>query len=199
MEAAPTTSLRAQGVADQGPMLLIAMPTLTDPTFAHTVILIVETGPQGAYGVVITRPAPVDLGTLLDGAGIPRTMAHPSRTVWLGGPVQPQSGLVLFVAEPDLPAYEPQADVMPGLRVSSSMDLLRDVAHGAGPRKFALFLGRASWTAGQLEAELAAGVWIPAEPDVALLFQDEQDGIWHQALRGIGADPAIIAATPAQA
>jgi len=180
------------------PLLLIAAPALHDPTFAHTVILLVESGASGSYGVVINRPAPVDLGALLDSAGIARTIAD-KQSVWLGGPVQPQSGLVLFRTEPGQSEYEPQADVIPGLRVSSSMELLRDVAHGLGPRKFALYLGRASWDAGQLEAEINAGVWLPAEPDLSLLFHLDQEDVWKRALRLLGADPAIVATVPAEA
>jgi putative transcriptional regulator len=113
--------------------------------------------------------------------------------------VQPQAGLVLYLIEPGMADYEPQSDVVPGLRVSSSMDLLRDIAKGKGPRTFALFLGRASWAPGQLEQELAQGVWLPTATDTALLFRDDAEGIWRQALESIGADPAIVASTAGEA
>ncbi len=180
------------------PIMLIAGPSLQDPTFAHTVILLVESGPSGAYGMVVNKPAPVDLATLLDGAGIPRSVAPP-RTVWLGGPVQPEAGLVLYLDEPDLEPFEPQSDVLPGVRMSSSMSLLHAIAAGRGPHTFALYLGRASWAAGQLEAELAAGVWLPSEPDVSLLFDVDTDACWRRALQLLGTDPAHIAPVAAEA
>lgn len=186
--------------AEQGmaPVMLIAGPALQDETFAHTVILLVESGPEGAYGMVINKPAPVDLATLLDGAGIERGLA-PERAVWLGGPVQPEAGLVLYLDEPNLEAFEPHAEVLPGLHMSSSMGLLHAIAAGRGPHTFALYLGRASWGAGQLEAELAAGVWLPAEPDVSLLFDADTDACWRRALQLLGTDPAHIVSTPAEA
>jgi putative transcriptional regulator len=184
-----------QGLA---PGLLIAAPNLADPTFNHTVILLVENGPWGSYGMVINRPAPVDLSSLLESAGIPHQSDLP-RTVWLGGPVQPQSGLVLYRDEPGLASYDPHAGILPGMRISSSMHLLRDIAQGQGPRQYALFLGRASWVAGQLEQELAAGLWLPAEADASLLFAQDQDACWRRALATIGTDPAHIASGAASA
>jgi len=180
------------------PMMLIAGPSLQDPIFAHTVILLLESGPSGAYGMVVNKPAPVDLATLLDGAGIARTAA-PQRTVWLGGPVQPEAGLVLYVDEPGLEPFEPQTIVFPGVHMSSSMSLLHAIAADRGPQTFALYLGRAAWEAGQLEAELAAGVWLPSEPDVSLLFHSDTDSCWLRALQLLGTDPAHIAPTAAQA
>jgi putative transcriptional regulator len=176
------------------PGLLIAVPGLHDPMFAHTVVLLVESGPWGAYGMVINRRAPIELGALLDSAGIPHQNAT-QQTVWLGGPVQPQSGLVLYHPEPGLADYEPHAEVMPGVRMSSSMELLRDIALGRGPKQYALVLGRTSWAAGQLEAELSAGVWLPCEPDPALLFVPDGEVCWREALATMGADPAHVSAT----
>ncbi len=195
-----TPERNQQAHVDQclAPGLLIAAPNLSDPIFNHTVILLVENGPWGSYGMVINRPAPVDLSTLLEGAGIPHESDLP-RTVWLGGPVQPQSGLVLYRDEPGLASYDPHAGILPGLRISSSMHLLRDIAQNQGPRQYALFLGRASWTAGQLEQEMAAGLWLPAEANASLLFAQDQDTCWRQALATIGADPAHVASGAAQA
>ena len=180
------------------PVMLIAGPTLQDATFAQTVILLIESGPEGAYGMVINKPAPVNLATLLDGAGIERD-ATPDHAVWLGGPVQPEAGVVLYLDEPDLETFEPHAEVLPGLHMSSSMNLLHAIAAGRGPHTFALYLGRASWGAGQLEAELTAGVWLPAEPDVSLLFDADSDSCWRRALTLLGTDPAHIVSTPAEA
>lgn len=183
------------------PTMLIAAPGLRDPMFAHTVILLVEAGPQGAYGMVVNRPAPVDLGALLDGAGIPH-QDLPAHTVWLGGPVAPQSGLVVYVDEPGLQVgkdYEPQADLLPGLRMSSSLHLLRDIAQGGGPTRYALFLGRASWTPGQLEAELSAGIWLPTELDPSLLFTHDPEDTWRRALSNMGTDPSHVMAGSAEA
>ena len=174
------------------PGLLISVPQLQDPFFARTVIMLVEHGPDGAYGVVLNRRAPFDMATLLDGAGLEVEAELATDSVWWGGPVHPEAGVVLYRPEPGLDAYEPATDVLPGLRMSSSMALLRDVASGRGPRTLALYLGRASWGAGQLESELAEGSWIPADTEHSLLFREEADGLWTAALQSIGVDPAYV-------
>ncbi len=175
------------------PGMLISVPRLQDPFFSRTVIMLVEHGPEGAYGVVLNRRAPVDMATLLDGAGLAVDAELATESVWWGGPVHPETGVVLYLEEPGLDPYEPATDVLPGLRLSSSMDLLRDVANGRGPRTLALYLGRASWGPGQIEAELEQGSWIPADTEDSLLFSEQAGDLWEAALRSIGVDPAYVA------
>lgn len=194
--SAPASSSASSGRLAPG--ILIAVPGLHDPNFSHSVVFLIESGPEGSYGVVVNRQAPVTLAALLEFAGIHHALAD-GRSVWLGGPVQPQAGLVLYEVGPTTPEYDPQADVVPGLRVSSSMDILRDIARGKGPSRYALYLGRASWAAGQLESEVREGTWLPAEPDLALLFRADAGEIWRDAVRSLGADPGIVASTAAEA
>lgn len=168
------------------PSLLIATPSLEDGFFAHSVVLLLEHNEEGTGGIVLNRPAPLDLDTLLQAAGLGKVPSGP-HPVWIGGPVTPQSGLVLYLDEGG-ERYEHDIEVLPGLRLSASMGLLRDVATGHGPRQFGLFLGRAGWGPGQLERELAAGAWLTGEPDLSLLFATDVDQSWRAALAAIGID-----------
>ncbi len=172
------------------PTMLIAAPALEDGFFAHSVILLMDRGEHGAGGMVLNRVAPVDLDVLLTAGGLEHQPGA-ARPVWLGGPVAPQSGLVLYLDEGGK-RYEHDVEVMPGLRLSASMEVLRDVAQGKGPRVFGLFLGRAGWGPGQLEKEIAQGSWLTCEPKLDLLFGTETDDVWRQALRSLGLDEAHL-------
>lgn len=182
------------------PGLLIAVPGMVDPFFARAVVLLVEHDQEGAFGVILNRKAPVDLPTLLSGAGLTNASVTDERAVWWGGPVQPESGMVLYLDEPHLGEFAPSQEVSPGLTCSWSMELLQEIAEGRGPSVFALFLGRSAWGPGQLESELQTGAWLPADAESSLLFTDDQLECWLRALDAIGAAPAtVVPGSPAEA
>lgn len=175
------------------PGMLIATPTVRDPFFARTVILLVDHDEDGSFGVVLNRRADPSLGDLLDRLELPSPRSTQQAAVWWGGPVQPEAGMVLYLEEPELDRYEPSMPVAQGLRASWSMELLRDIAHGKGPTIYALYLGRAGWGPGQLEDELQQGAWLPADLERSLLFSDGDAELWRAALEKIGVEPAAIA------
>jgi putative transcriptional regulator len=72
--------------------------------------------------------------------------------------------------------------------LTSSLDVLRAIAAGEGPKRSLLALGYAGWAPGQLEAEIAAGAWEVVEPDEGLLFDDQVDSKWQRALDRRGVD-----------
>lgn len=172
--------------AEMAPSMLIAMPGMEDGFFSRSVILLVEHSSDGSGGVVLNRVAPLDLNALLKSTGLEDAPTGP-HPVWVGGPVSPQAGLVLYFDEGG-ERYDHDVEVMPGLRLSASMSLLRDVAAGKGPKKFGLYLGRAGWGPGQLEDELAKGAWLTTEPDLSLLFATDGDAAWRRALGAMGTD-----------
>lgn len=172
--------------APLAPSMLIAMPGMEDGFFSRSVILLVEHGSQGAGGVVLNKMAPLDLDTLLKSTGLQSAPAG-NRPVWVGGPVSPQAGLVLYLDEGGA-RYDHDVEVLPGLRLSASLSVLRDVAAGRGPKTFGLYLGRAGWGPGQLEDELAKGAWLTTEPDLTLLFSTDGDEAWRRALQVLGTD-----------
>jgi len=180
--------------------MLIAVPQMRDPFFRETVILLVEHNAEGAMGVVLNRKAPIDFRQLLEGADLPGDKIPLTKPVWWGGPVHPESGVVLYEAQADLAAYEPGFTVGDGLRVSWSMELLQDIAHGRGPVVYALYLGWASWAPGQLDNEIAMGAWLPTDADESLLFTSDTSTRWHQALQIIGAESSfVVPGGPAEA
>ena len=175
------------------PGFLVAAPSLLDPPFKRTVVVLVDHGPNGSFGFVVNRPAPMKLSEMLEQieSGVADTpiMEAP---VLLGGPVATETGWVLF--EPSVISQSSAEVVQISKRfaVSASRELLRALATHSGPERMLLVLGYAGWGSGQLEAEIAQGAWIPVDFDESILFDTPYDERWGKALRSLGIDPARL-------
>lgn len=157
--------------------LLVATPSLGDPNFDSTVVLVLEHGEDGAVGVVLNRPTGTDLADPLPGWH--RLAAEPP-VVFVGGPVSPDAAICLARSWPDefLDAYEPLLDSLGTVDLSIDPDEVASAIQGVR-----VFVGYAGWGEGQLEAEIEAGAWwvVDASPDDAL--SSEPDGLWRAVLR----------------
>lgn len=167
--------------------LLVATPELDDPNFSHTVVYLIQHDADGAMGLVINRVfATGPLGELLQDLGIEEgTDIETEIQVHYGGPVGQGQGFVLHS-----PDYRRADTVVVGgmAALSGSLEVLRDIAAGNGPRRSMLALGYAGWGANQLENEIARGSWFTIEPDEALLFDDSFETKWQRALARRGVD-----------
>lgn len=177
------------------PGLLLAAPRLGDPNFERTVVLLARHDESGALGWIVNGRAVGEVRELLkssmllpDGADAPESPAL-SRVARVGGPVAPESGWVLYLrGEGALPG---EIDVGDELAVTGDLSALRTViAEARGD--FRLLVGYAGWSPGQLDDELRAGSWLPADVDAELVVSDADD-LWEQAYhRTIGAAPAAF-------
>jgi len=161
--------------------LLVATPELDDPNFSHTIVYLVQHDGRGAVGVVVNRVLGAGpLGKLLEGLGVEEGSDSALEIrVHYGGPVEPGRGVMLH--SPDYREDDPL--VVDDLAAFSfSLEALRDIALGHGPRHSLLALGYAGWGPEQLENEIAAGSWFTIEPDEALLFDDAVETKWQRAL-----------------
>jgi putative transcriptional regulator len=177
-----------QSLADH---FLIAMPSLADPNFARGVTLICQHDENGAMGLMVNRLSDFTLGEVLRQMDI--TSDSPTlgrQVVLLGGPVQPDRGFVLHDDPRDFGSTLRfgQGDGRPGLAVSTSRDILQEMARGAGPANTLIALGYAGWTAGQLEEELAQNAWLTVPADRAIVFDTPLAERWAAAARSIGVD-----------
>jgi putative transcriptional regulator len=160
--------------------LLIAAPTIGDPRFAHTVILMVRHDSQGAFGIVINRPVGEgSIASLLEGAGEDISGISGSVKIFAGGPVQQELGFVVHSTEYRL---DETLEVDGRVAMTANRQVLRDIGHNRGPAKSLFALGYAGWGPGQLEGELARHDWFttPAEP--RLIFDDERANLWEEAM-----------------
>lgn len=83
--------------------------------------------------------------------------------------------------------------------MSASRELLEAIARGDGPARHVLVLGYAGWGAGQLDAELEKGAWIPTALDATTVFETPLEDRWDRALRSLGIDPGRLVTGAAEA
>jgi putative transcriptional regulator len=161
--------------------MLVASPTMRDPRFARTVILMVRHDKDGAMGLVINRPVGErPFAELLKAFGESAPEVSGRMRVFLGGPVQPELGFVLHSAEYRRPET---VAVGPSMAMTTSRDIFRDMAAGTGPSKTLFAFGYSGWGPGQLEGELAANAWFIAPADAALVFDADRDKVWELAVQ----------------
>jgi len=160
--------------------LLIAAPEMGDPRFSHTVILLVRHERSGAFGLIVNRPVEtVPLARLLGDLGESSDGASGTIAVFAGGPVETAIGFVLHSAEYHLPETMAIGDK---LAITSSPQVLRDIAAQHGPAKYLFAFGYAGWGPGQLEDELKQRAWFTAPGDAKLLFDGDRSTLWQDAL-----------------
>lgn len=176
------------------PGFLVASPSLLDPNFSRTVVLLVDHRPEGSLGFVVNRPAQVRLRAMIESLGLSLEPAQVvDSPVLVGGPVAPNTGWVVFEhfgAVP--PEGEDIVRVSDRLAVSASRELLEARVREQHDGRMLLVLGYAGWGPGQLDAELAQGAWIPVDLDERIVFDTPYDDRWSDALRLLGIDPARL-------
>lgn len=179
--------------------MLIAMPGMSDPRFDRSVILICAHSPEGAMGIVVNRPLPeLEFSELLSQLGIDRDVAAREVPVHFGGPVEPGRGFVLHALPLSERAveggeeHEGRMEIAPGLAMTTTRDILEDLARGRGPDRAMLALGYAGWGPGQLEGEMLANGWLTTEHSDDLVFGTDDAGKWAKAIRGLGIDPSLL-------
>lgn len=173
--------------------LLIAMPGLDDPSFSHTVTLICEHTDEGCFGVTINRPMDMTVGDLLKQLSIDSIeQALLDCSAVNGGPVQSNQGFVLHDTSR---AWEGTLQVSENLAITSSRDILDDIAAGNGPDNFLLALGCASWSPGQVEDELRQNVWLTCPVNHQILFDTPYEERWEKSAGTLGIDVNLISDT----
>jgi len=160
--------------------LLVAAPNIGDPRFERTVVLLLKHNRNGALGIVINRPiGERPLAELMSVIGEDTTGIKGSVPIFAGGPVQPEAGFVLHST--DYRRAETR-DVAEGLAVTSTHEILVDIAHQKGPKKALIAFGYAGWGPGQLENEMALHGWFTAPADPKLVFDDDREKLWQDAM-----------------
>jgi putative transcriptional regulator len=175
------------------PGFLVAAPTLLDPNFHRSVVLLIDHRKEGSLGFVVNRPANVTFRGVVDELGLsPPDRQLPDLPVVVGGPVAPHTGWIVFDPGNEPVTTEGTITVSDHLRVSASRELLRNIANSRDAARHMLVLGYAGWGAGQLEAEIKQGVWIPVDLDERIIFETPFQNRWTAALAALGIDPMRI-------
>ncbi len=173
---------------------LIAMPGMSDGTFAGAVVYLCEHTEKGALGLVINKPIDIKLKNLFERVELNLEAAElAEQPVYFGGPVQTERGFVLHerLGEGDSP-YSSTLSIPGGLDMTTSKDVLEALAQGAGPKRLLVTLGYSGWGAGQLEDELGRNGWLSVAADAAIIFETPVEQRYDRALGLLGFDPRML-------
>ncbi|MCJ8168232.1 YqgE/AlgH family protein [Atopomonas sediminilitoris] len=169
---------------------LIAMPHMADPNFAHTLTYICEHSADGAMGIIINRLSGLDLGDILQQLEAAESIiaTQTQQPIFAGGPVQTDRGFVLHSASHK---YQSTLD-LGQVCLSTSQDVLLDLAEGKGPAQSLIALGYAGWEAGQLEAELTDNAWLTCPATLPILFEVDPDARLAAAAHSLGIELSLL-------
>ena len=177
--------------------LLVAMPAMADPRFAQSVIYVCAHTADGAMGLVVNRPIVKpsfdELLRQLEVAPVP-----PVRRIRLcaGGPVENGRGFVLHTVDW---TGEGSLRVNDSLALTASLDVLKAIAGGGGPREGLLALGYAGWAPGQLDSEIQQNAWLSVPASETIVFDAGHDTKWHRALASLHIDPLLLSSAAGHA
>jgi putative transcriptional regulator len=175
---------------------LIAMPGMRDDRFARSVIYICAHNEEGAMGLIINRAQQMRFPDLLVQLGVldeEEAIRLPPKTkdfvIRNGGPVDRSRGFVLhsddFTVESSMP-------ISSEICLTATVDMLRAISAGRGPKHALMALGYSGWGAGQLESEIAANGWLTCRANTDLLFDADIDRKYDRILASIGVDLAHL-------
>lgn len=184
--------------------LLVAMPRMVDRRFRRSVIYLCAHSGEGAMGIIINQQVEnFDFGDLIERLGLgeasdksvqiselPEKLA--SMPIHKGGPVETGRGFVLhssdyFIADSTLPIRD-------GISLTATLEILKAIAAGKGPKRALLALGYAGWSPGQLESEIQANGWLNCPADPNLIFDEDTEFKYDRAMAKIGVDPSHLVA-----
>jgi putative transcriptional regulator len=178
--------------------LLVAMPQMGDPRFARSVIfLCAHSGEAGAMGLVVNKVlGSLTLAELFAQLQIESGAFAKKRPVHFGGPVEPGRGFVLHTAD-----YREEATlpVTGNIAITATLDIMRAIGKGQGPRHSLFALGYAGWAPGQLDAEIQANGWLLVAADEDIVFDTDHDGKWQRALAKLGIDLSALSSAAGRA
>ncbi len=170
--------------------LLVAMPQMQDHRFVRSVIYLCLHNKDGAMGLVLNKViGSLTLPELLTQLNISSSGLAEAPRIHFGGPVESGRGFVLHSAD-----YTESESLVVGdnLALTATLEILRAIGRGEGPRKSLLALGYAGWGPNQLDGELQQNGWLHVPADEEILFDGEIDSKWQRALGKLGVDLSAL-------
>ena len=159
---------------------LVATPQMNDPRFHQAVIFMCKHDKQTAMGLILNKPKlNFTFSNLTERLSFIKPRFEQNRVIYSGGPIEDNRGYILHSEEHLMPD---SVKITDAIALSMQLDMLSEIANGVGPTQFKIMLGYTGWAAGQLEQELRENMWIhvPASPEI--IFTDDTDSIWKNAL-----------------
>lgn len=164
---------------------LIAMPSMEDPFFKESVIYLCEHSADGAMGIIVNKPSPIMMDLLFDSAKAPTPERFHGQSVLMGGPVQIDRG---FLVHTPTGCWESSLLVTDDIAMTTSRDIILGLTQENTVDKAVATIGYSSWSAGQLEQELANNNWITVPADTQILFDMPYKQRYKAALQLLNID-----------
>jgi putative transcriptional regulator len=178
--------------------LLIAMPGMGDPRFEKSVIFMCSHSEEGAMGIIVNKPIEqLRFREMVERLDLNLNDKTPDMPVLFGGPVENSRGFVLH--SPDYKAEDATLSVLTDVSLTGTMEILRELAGGAGPAKALFALGYAGWGPGQIESEIRLNGWVHCDADGTIVFDTNLDGKWRNALLRLGIDITLLSSQAGRA
>ncbi|MFT6791059.1 MAG: putative transcriptional regulator [Cellvibrionaceae bacterium] len=168
---------------------LIAMPSLVDPMFHRAVTYVCEHHEHGAMGLVVNHPMKLTMKQLFEHLGIDTQASVSGKSLYNGGPIQKKRGFVLHTSDK---SWESTIALTEDISLTSSKDILEDIAGNRGPERAIVAMGCAGWDSGQLETEILANSWLTVPVDHQILFDVPHKQRWQRAAQKLGIDVNLI-------
>jgi len=162
---------------------LVATHEMDDPRFDNSVILVCEHNDQGSVGIVVNKPSTHSIGEIFVDLNLATDCPAADESFFLGGPVNQNQG---FVIHSSGNRWKATLNINDKLFMSSSLDVLEDLANDCGPSKYLVALGAAAWQSGQLEDELHRNLWLTVPASRTLLFNTPPERLYNAALSTLG-------------
>ncbi len=186
----PTRQRKSTGAGYLDGQLLLAMPSMTDKRFHRSVIYMCTHSSEGAMGIILNQRAKnISFTELLKQLKIKKDeafLADLPSPIHVGGPVSTERGFVLHSS--DYKVEESTMVVANGICLTATIDILKAMATGKGPKHSLLALGYAGWAPGQLESEIQANGWLHCPADKELVFSSDLELKYDRAMSKLGID-----------
>lgn len=170
--------------------LLVATPQLEAPVFRRAVVLMLDHGEEGAFGVVLNHPLDTDVAEVLPSWA---SSATAPGVLFRGGPVSEESALAVGV----LPGSPEPQGVHRVVGPFAVVDLEGDPAALASELLgLRVFAGYSGWSPGQLDGEIEEGSWMVVDAEARDAFTDRPQDLWADVLRRQGGELALLSTYP---
>mgnify|MGYP001209703149 CR=1 FL=1 len=171
---------------------LLATPNMTDIRFEKSVVFLCSHTDKGAMGIIVNKPVlDVSFKDISAKLNVETKDDNISPSIYFGGPVEISRGFVLHTSDYNVP--DVSITVVDDLSLTSSLDIVVDIAKGQGPRESLFALGYAGWAAGQLEHEMTLDSWLICNANNEIIFSVDSENKWKTALSTIGIKPSQLA------
>jgi putative transcriptional regulator len=170
---------------------LVAMPGLHDDNFSGSVVYICEHNVEGAMGLIINQQLDIPAKAVFDRLELKYNQPEGDELIFDGGPIQQDRGFILHSTSDQ--KWESTIHIGSDISLTTSKDILGDIAIGAGPKNALITLGYSSWGGGQLEEELKDNSWLVIPADSGVLFDTDCAGRAQAAALSIGLNLDMLA------